>query len=108
MSTELDLDLSQRLDITVKQKDTLKFTITVTSGIASLTGYSFAMIVQNANGSGQKVSQAGTVNSMDIVFDFGVPSPVWETGSYEYDIQATYPSGEIRTWFSGFVIVNND
>ena len=108
MSTELDLDVSQRLDITVKQKDTLKFTITVTGGIVSLAGYTFAMLVQMANNSGLKISQAGTVNGMDITFDFGVPNPVWEIGSYAFDIQATYPTGVIRTWFNGFVIVNND
>jgi hypothetical protein len=107
-SVELDLDVSQRLDITVKQKDSLKFTLSVTGGIASLAGYTFAMLVQNANNSGLKVNQAGTVNAMDIVFDFGVPNPVWEVGSYAYDIQVTYPSGEVRTWFSGYVIVNND
>lgn len=113
----VNLDISQRLDITCRKGDTFKLTLNFTdsSGVAiDLSGYVFNMDVRDASDSADVISNTVfdyIVNADGTTGKLTVAATATEmqvtAGTYIYDLQADV-SGTITTWLYGTFTINDD
>lgn len=135
MANALNLDVSKRVDITVRRGDTMKLTLEVktnTGTAVDLTEYTdFKFEVRTADtedtayadgddgiilsteddSSGSKYV-SNTVDSSDdskLTFECSATNMRGvQSGLYVYDIEATNASSEVQTWLYGIFKVNED
>ena len=128
MATQLNLDISEELNITTKRGDSLSFTVTVKDSDGDpvdLTGYNFAMDVRLSNEkidsnvvlstsppSAMAASTIVLVGYADGTLTLEATRQAMESvdaGGYMYDIQATNNSTlDSKTWFFGSFDINDD
>lgn len=116
----INLDISQRLDITCRKNDTFSLDLDIKNSSGSaidLTSYTFTMQVKDSTSVGASVIIASSNVSFtaDALGNLNVKitgaNMNVAAGDYVYDIQATSGSGGtelIRTWIYGFFKVNQD
>ncbi len=115
----VNLDISQRLDITCRKNDTFSLDLDIkdSDGNAlSLLPYTFSMEVRESS------DAVGTIipsSNVDFIGDsdgnlnvkISSANMSISSGTYVYDIQASIGSGateSIQTWFFGLFKVNED
>lgn len=135
MANALNLDVSKRVDITVRRGDTMKLTLEVKDGndvAVDLTEYTdFKFEVRTADtedtayaddddgiilsteddSSGSKYVSNAVDSSDDSKLTFTCSAANMrgvQSGLYVYDIEATNSSSEVQTWLYGIFKVNED
>lgn len=129
MANDINLDISQRVDITCRKGDTFKLDLDITdeNGDAkNLVDYSFKMEVRTSEDADGAVSSSDVILSTvdtgskeitvsdptatgDVVFTVSATNMAGMTsGLYVYDIQATDATGIVTTWLSGLFKINED
>lgn len=129
MANDINLDISQRVDITCRKGDTFKLDLDITdeNGDAkNLVDYTFKMEVRTSEDADGAVSSSDVILSTedaaskeitvsdptatgDVVFTVSSTNMAGMTsGLYVYDIQATDASGIVTTWLSGLFKINED
>ena len=115
-TSQVQLDVAKRLDITCRKGDTFNLVINVpdSSGTAvDLSTYSFKMQVKETD-----TSSTNVISNDDItitgtaagVLTVNIPSTVMTSvsgGLYVYDLQ-TINAGVTQTWLTGVLKVNED
>lgn len=130
MATNLNLDIAQELNITVRRGDSISFNITVQDANGDgidVSAYKFDMDIRD----GSRESRENVVMSTSASGIEGAVIPLMSVvgladgtitvsisrseaeglneGTYLYDIQATNANGSIsQTWFYGVFVVNSD
>ncbi len=117
MATSVNLDISQRLDITCRRGDTFTLTLNVTDSVGTaiaLTPYSFKMEVRNSSTNAIVIADSkfvftkdadSTAGKLNIVVS--AANMIVTADSYIYDLQTTIVS-DVQTWLFGVFTVNND
>lgn len=114
MANAVNLDTSNRLDITCRKGDTFRLILTLTDSAGSsldATTYDFKMEVRNSDTATNTVVASGDVSyikasgQLTVIIDESNMS--MDGGLYVYDLQAT-KSGDVQTWLHGLFKVNED
>lgn len=126
MATQLNLDISQELNITVRKGDSFSFDITVkdSNGDAvDLRAHQFHMDVRDSlledrsnvilstfpSSGMSQVTLVGGADGTIIVSSTRIAMEGVREGSFIYDIQATNPAdSSSKTWFYGSFVINAD
>ena len=115
-TSQVQLDVAKRLDITCRKGDTFNLVINVTDSAGTavdLSTYSFKMQVKETD-----TSSTNVISNDDItitgtaagVLTVNIPSTVMTSvsgGLYAYDLQ-TINVGVTQTWLTGVLKVNED
>ena len=115
-TSQVQLDVAKRLDITCRKGDTFNLVINVTDSAGTavdLSTYSFKMQVKETD-----TSSTNVISNDDItitgtaagVLTVNIPSTVMTSvsgGLYVYDLQ-TINAGVTQTWLTGVLKVNED
>ena len=115
-TSQVQLDVAKRLDITCRKGDTFNLVINVTDSAGTavdLSTYSFKM-----QGKETDTSSTNVISNDDItitgtaagVLTVNIPSTVMTSvsgGLYVYDLQ-TINAGVTQTWLTGVLKVNED
>ena len=115
-TSQVQLDVAKRLDITCRKGDTFNLVINVTDSAGTavdLSTYSFKMQVKETD-----TSSTNVISNDDItitgtaagVLTVNIPSTVMtsvSSGLYAYDLQ-TINAGVTQTWLTGVLKVNED
>ena len=115
-TSQVQLDVAKRLDITCRKGDTFNLVINVTDSAGTavnLSTYSFKMQVKETD-----TSSTNVISNDDItitgtaagVLTVTIPSTVMtsvSSGLYAYDLQ-TINVGVTQTWLTGVLKVNED
>ena len=115
-TSQVQLDVAKRLDITCRKGDTFNLVINVTDSAGTavdLSTYSFKMQVKETD-----TSSTNVISNDDItitgtaagVLTVTIPSTVMTSvsgGLYVYDLQ-TINAGVTQTWLTGVLKVNED
>ena len=115
-TSQVQLDVAKRLDITCRKGDTFNLVINVTDSAGTavdLSTYSFKMQVNETD-----TSSTNVISNDDItitgtaagVLTVNIPSTVMTSvsgGLYAYDLQ-TINAGVTQTWLTGVLKVNED
>ena len=115
-TSQVQLDVAKRLDITCRKGDTFSLVINVTDSAGTavnLSTYSFKMQVKETD-----TSSTNVISNDDItitgtaagVLTVNIPSTVMTSvsgGLYVYDLQ-TINAGVTQTWLTGVLKVNED
>lgn len=115
-TSQVQLDVAKRLDITCRKGDTFNLVINVTDSAGTavdLSTYSFKMQVKETD-----TSSTNVISNDDItitgtaagVLTVNIPSTVMTSvsgGLYAYDLQ-TINAGVTQTWLTGVLKVNED
>ena len=115
-TSQVQLDVAKRLDITCRKGDTFNLVINVTDSAGTavnLSTYSFKMQVKETD-----TSSTNVISNDDItitgtaagVLTVTIPSTVMtsvSSGLYAYDLQ-TINAGVTQTWLTGVLKVNED
>ena len=115
-TSQVQLDVAKRLDITCRKGDTFNLVINVTDSAGTavdLSTYSFKMQVKETD-----TSSTNVISNDDItitgtaagVLTVNIPSTVMTSvsgGLYVYDLQ-TINAGVPQTWLTGVLKVNED
>ena len=128
MANDINLDISQRVDITCRKGDTFTLDLDITdeNGDAkNIEGYAFKMEVRTSEDADGAVSSSDVILSTedtgdkeitvstptttgDVTFTVSATNMKLVTsGLYVYDIQAT-ASETVTTWLSGLFKINED
>lgn len=114
----VNLDVSQRLDITCRKGDTFSLTLNITDpegNAITLAGYNFQMEVRDAS------SDSIIIPTTDFLFTKDANSTTGKlnitasaaimntSGTYVYDLESELiSSSEIQTWLYGLFTINED
>ena len=115
----VNLDISQKLDITCRKNDTFSLDLDVKSADGTaidLTSYTFVMEVKESTDATGTVVASGNVSftgdaNGNLNVKITAANMAINSGDYVYDIQATSGSGGselVQTWIYGLFRVNQD
>lgn len=116
MATKINLDISQRVDITCRKGDTFKLELTFTDSngdAIDISAYSWKMDVKETDTSAGNIlsdtdfTYTGNSNGSLTVEATATVMAGVDGGLYVYDLQSTN-SGEVKTWVYGIFKVNED
>lgn len=128
---DLNLDISQELNITIRRGDTLSFDVTVKDTVGDavdLTAYNFDMDIRSSSRVNSKSNRGDIVlsntpggkNNLLLSISGAADGTLSVTatreaiaqispGSYNYDISANHAvNATSQTWFFGRFVVNKD
>ena len=128
MAVELNLDVSEEINVTAKRGDTLSFDITVKDAdgdAVDLTDYSFDMdvrtstnpksrtdVVLSTSAGGKNILLASVSGAADGTLTVSATREAMQNiapGTYIYDIAANHlTNSTTETWFFGTFTVNED
>ena len=113
---QLSTDISTKLNITARRRDT--FTLEIDIQDADEEDFDFTthtakmdimdepdgtVILALTTSNGRIALTDGRISFTITALDMDIPE-----AEYVYDLQMTYPSGQVVTWFRGSFTVNND
>lgn len=116
MAAQVNLDTSQRVDITCRKGDSFRLEITFkddSGAVLNLTGYTWKLDVRETDTSSSAILEddaftyAGTTQGVLTVTAPAATMAGVNGGLYVYDLQSTN-SGAVKTWLYGIFKVNED
>ena len=116
MAAQINLDTSQRVDITCRKGDSfsLELTFKTAAGVViNLTGYTWKLDVRETDTSASAIledsvfSYSGTAQGVLTIAAPAATMAGIDGGIYVYDLQSTN-AGAVKTWLYGIFQVNED
>lgn len=116
MAAQINLDTSQRVDITCRKGDTFNLEITFNDSDGTtldLTGYTWKLDVRETDTSASAIieddafSYSGTAEGVLTISASSTTMAGVDGGLYVYDLQSSN-TGNIKTWLYGIFKVNED
>lgn len=116
MAAQVNLDTSQRVDITCRKGDSLRLEITFkddSGAVLNLTGYTWKLDVRETDTSSSAILEddaftySGTTQGVLTITAPAATMAGVNGGLYVYDLQSTN-AGAVKTWLYGIFKVNED
>jgi hypothetical protein len=116
MAAQINLDTSQRVDITCRKGDSFSLELTfktAAGAVINLTGYTWKLDVRETDTSAAAIIEDSlfTYNGTNLGVLTITASPATmagiDGGIYVYDLQSTN-AGAVKTWLYGIFQVNED
>lgn len=116
MAAQVNLDTSQRVDITCRKGDSFRLEITFkddSGAVLNLTGYTWKLDVRETDTSSSAILEddaftySGTTQGVLTITAPAATMAGVNGGMYVYDLQSTN-SGAVKTWIYGIFKVNED
>lgn len=116
MAAQVNLDTSQRVDITCRKGDSFRLEITFkddSGAVLNLTGYTWKLDVRETDTSSSAILEddaftySGTTQGVLTITAPAATMAGVNGGLYVYDLQSTN-GGSVKTWIYGIFKVNED